>query len=68
MKLIYVKTYDSQPMPSSLKYEEELKKFAKTIKTLKEKYPELTDDEAYLVLRNAVSSVNSYSIVNTETD
>lgn len=46
-------------------YEQELKASIHIINNLQKIYPALTRDEAYLLFRNSVSSINTYSIHET---
>lgn len=62
MKVIMVQQYDGTPYPSSLKYEDEIRRFSKFIEAYKLTNPEVTTDEAYLMIKNAFSSINTYSI------
>lgn len=61
-KKIYVGAYGENFVESKLDYAKEMVEARRAIEVIKNKFPQLTTDDAYLLFRNSVSSVNTYII------
>lgn len=66
MKKIYCAKYNGNIHDSELVYEDEIASFKNLILKIRSGIPTITDDEAYLALKNHISSINSYVIVDDD--
>lgn len=62
MKKIFVSIYNEVPQESLLNYEQELIECRWMVEIIKKQYSYMTDDGAYLLFRNSMSSINTYTI------
>lgn len=64
-KKIYVSAYGQSYQESSLEYEKEINASRWVIEIIKIKFPSITTDDAYLLIRNSLSAVNTYKICDS---